>query len=929
MEFNAYISILLLFELFWIVNSAIWRDKWGNAYEEIGCTPGSSTITLQIGVVSTNHHGDDEYLHVLKRADDVLSQDHIGNLIHGVMSKKFFTCYTFNLSEILVPAEYSQYVTETAYNWFMDGKKLESFHFLIGSFVKSVAVMTSAANLPYYVITPLPTSGKEQHFEFERKAGLLKGPILNMQPFYSSTVALTISDYVRATKRNRILLLYDIAYMTDTAAIDNQLHGGNIEFTLHFALRKPMYDVRYNHVPGTHHESVQEIAYTIFMHDINTVIFFFHAKNRWSNYERLVHEIETDEKHITWICGTFMDFAEKPMTYGMALKLFTPLIMLPSTMSQKRLYKPLKQSAVDMYLLHFGAMLRMQLKTFDLEKFDTLRFYEKMKSAHLDYVTNGMVMCNRSNPTGKMTMFKLSMHVEYDTFGIRRNAYITIRDYDDLTRVRYWYANGPTPETRITPRKNICNISYTLPPTKVLVVIDEPFVYMLDDEFGRLKGNDRFSGIFVEYFELVAEHVRKNYGLKFHYELVHKPGLDYGRYENGTWNGAVGEILSGRYEIVLAAISKTYSRMEVISFTPGIVSDGLTFIYRPHHEATNFYYSFLKPLGYFAWLVVISGIALTAFTLRIFYKLNPTHEEIDAEHHFTMRYCLWYGYTTSLRLGAPMTPTTVPMRLFTFFVMFFAMVVISSYTGNMASFLTEETFLDQLDNLSQLATQTKFAYGFEVGGTDDMFFANSKDPAYSKMNAHMRKHNTTVESIEAGIDKAMNEDYVFITQSIGVNYFKALKKYCKLKMGEGRISIHEIAIPMAKDSPYVKPLSDAVREIRGSHQSRDIINYWLHGKDPCLKTENVLPKQISYANFSGGFIMLGIGVGISFLASVIKRVLIRFNLCSRIIHPKPERNPPGKAPSIRRNQVGDAIEVRLPTTTQPGLTGRLESVTKF
>jgi len=53
---------------------------------------------------------------------------------------------------------------------------------------------------------------------------------------------------------------------------------------------------------------------------------------------------------------------------------------------------------------------------------------------------------------------------------------------------------------------------------------------------------------------------------------------------------------------------------------------------------------------------------------------------------------------------------------------FFTLIIISSYTANLAAFLTVERMITPIENAADLAEQTEIAYGTLEGGSTMTFF---------------------------------------------------------------------------------------------------------------------------------------------------------------------------------------------------------------
>ena len=81
------------------------------------------------------------------------------------------------------------------------------------------------------------------------------------------------------------------------------------------------------------------------------------------------------------------------------------------------------------------------------------------------------------------------------------------------------------------------------------------------------------------------------------------------------------------------------------------------------------------------------------------------------------------------------------MKLFRFaacFWFFFALIMIASYTANLAAFLTVETLERPIESVQDLANQNEIFYGAVNGGSTAGFFAKSEEDVYQRINQFMR-----------------------------------------------------------------------------------------------------------------------------------------------------------------------------------------------
>lgn len=88
---------------------------------------------------------------------------------------------------------------------------------------------------------------------------------------------------------------------------------------------------------------------------------------------------------------------------------------------------------------------------------------------------------------------------------------------------------------------------------------------------------------------------------------------------------------------------------------------------------------------------------------------------------------------------------------------FFTLIMISSYTANLAAFLTVERMDSPIESAEDLAKQTKIKYGALGGGSTASFFRDSNFSTYQRMWSFMESARPSVftgSNIE-GVDRVV------------------------------------------------------------------------------------------------------------------------------------------------------------------------------
>lgn len=178
--------------------------------------------------------------------------------------------------------------------------------------------------------------------------------------------------------------------------------------------------------------------------------------------------------------------------------------------------------------------------------------------------------------------------------------------------------------------------------------------------------------------------------------------------------------------------------------------------------------------------------------------------------------------------------------------------MISSYTANMAAFLTNERMENSIGSVEELALQSAVKYGAVIGGSTLRFFEQSNNSLYRKMFATMEQTKPSVftESNKQGEDRVARSKkmYAFLMESSVLDYI--IERNCNLTKLGGHLDSkgYEIAMPMSNnnindshylilkkllfylllkiDSIYRKPLNAAILQLQEHGVLSKLKNKW-------------------------------------------------------------------------------------------------------
>uniref|UniRef100_A0AAV2MAE4 Glutamate receptor n=1 Tax=Knipowitschia caucasica TaxID=637954 RepID=A0AAV2MAE4_KNICA len=481
------------------------------------------------------------------------------------------------------------------------------------------------------------------------------------------------------------------------------------------------------------------------------------------------------------------------------------------------------------------------------------RFMSFIKESHWDGLT-GRLSFNKT--TGLRTDFDLDI--------------VNLKE-DGLEKVGKWSASGGLNITEVPKRKGM-NITDSLANRSLVIttILEEPYV-MLKKSDKALVGNDRFEGFCIDLLKELAT------VLGFTYEIRLVPDGKYGIPDDkGQWNGMIRELIEHRADLAVAPLTITYMREKVIDFSKPFLNMGISILYRKPNSTNSGFFSFLNPMTPDIWVYILLayfGVSCVLFVIARFspyewYDAHPCNPGSDVvENNFTLLNSFWFGVGSLMQQGSELMPKALSTRIIGGIWWFFTLIIISSYTANLAAFLTVERMDSSLDSADDIAKQTKIEYGVVKDGATMSFFKKSKVSTFEKMWAFMSSKQSTslVKSIEDGVQRVLKSDYALIMESTTIDYIT--RRNCNLTQVGGLFDSKGYGIGTPLGSPYRDKISIAILNILEDGRLHVLKERWWSGSS-CLDEERRETGPMGIQNLGGIFIVLASGLVLSVFVAI-------------------------------------------------------------
>ncbi|XP_064208691.1 glutamate receptor ionotropic, kainate 1 isoform X4 [Anguilla rostrata] len=404
----------------------------------------------------------------------------------------------------------------------------------------------------------------------------------------------------------------------------------------------------------------------------------------------------------------------------------------------------------------------------------------------------------------------------------------------------------------------------------VTTILENPYVmYKKSDK--ELYGNDRFEGYCLDLLKELSNI------LGFAYEVKLVSDGKYGaQNDKGEWNGMVRELIDHIADLAVAPLTITYVREKVIDFSKPFMTLGISILYRKPNGTNPGVFSFLNPLSPDIWMYVLLaclGVSCVLFVIARFtpyewYNPHPCNPDSDVvENNFTLLNSFWFGVGALMQQGSELMPKALSTRIVGGIWWFFTLIIISSYTANLAAFLTVERMDSPIDSADDLAKQTKIEYGAVRDGSTMTFFKKSKISTYEKMWAFMssRKNTALVKNNREGIQRVLTTDYALLMESTSIEYIS--QRNCNLTQIGGLIDSKGYGVGTPIGSPYRDKVTIAILQLQEEGKLHMMKEKWWRGNG-CPEEDSKEASALGVENIGGIFIVLAAGLVLSVFVAI-------------------------------------------------------------
>ncbi|GLG98564.1 Glutamate [NMDA] receptor subunit 1 [Gryllus bimaculatus] len=408
---------------------------------------------------------------------------------------------------------------------------------------------------------------------------------------------------------------------------------------------------------------------------------------------------------------------------------------------------------------------------------------------------------------------------------------------------------------------------------KVLTIEEKPFVYVRrlgDDE--ELCGPEEILLFCCRGFcmDLLKELART---INVTYNLTLSPDGQFGSYiiKNSSaggkkeWTGLIRELVDDRADMIVAPLTINPERAEFIEFSKPFKYQGITILEKKPSRSSTLV-SFLQPFSNTLWILVMVSVHVVALVLYLLDRFSPfgrfklANTDGTEEDALNLSSAIWFAWGVLLNSGiGEGTPRSFSARVLGMVWAGFAMIIVASYTANLAAFLVLErpkTKLTGINDARLRNTMENLTCATVKGSAVDMYFRRQVELSNMYRTMEANNYDTAEDAIR---DVKQGKLMAFIWDSSRLEFEAA--QDCELVTAGELFGRSGYGIGLKKGSPWADIVTLAILDFHESGFMESLDNKWiLQGNVQQCEQFEKTPNTLGLKNMAGVFILVAAGI---------------------------------------------------------------------
>ncbi|GMR36470.1 hypothetical protein PMAYCL1PPCAC_06665, partial [Pristionchus mayeri] len=341
-------------------------------------------------------------------------------------------------------------------------------------------------------------------------------------------------------------------------------------------------------------------------------------------------------------------------------------------------------------------------------------------------------------------------------------------------------------------------------------------------------------------------------------------------------SGAIQLLAEEEADMAIGAITINPEREQFVDFSEPWLYHGIRIVEKATPRASPMQ-SFLQPLQSSLWislLVSVIAVGIVIYLLDInspfkaFYVVHS--EDPSSEDRVGLGEAMWFVWGVLLNSGvSEKTPRSGSARVLAVVWCGFCMIVIASYTANLAAFLVLDQPEKSLTGISDPRLRNpsaNFSFGTLLHSNVYQYFKRHVElsTVFRKMEAH------NVEKVEDAITSLLNGKMdAFIWDSIRIDW--EASRRCELRPRGSLFGRSAYGVALQKGSPWTPHITTAILNMAESGVMEGLDHKWIgEPNGQCIPDAVKAPDRLGLSSMRDLFVLLTLAVTLGAILSVIE-----------------------------------------------------------
>ncbi|XP_057525856.1 glutamate receptor 3.2-like isoform X2 [Amaranthus tricolor] len=316
-------------------------------------------------------------------------------------------------------------------------------------------------------------------------------------------------------------------------------------------------------------------------------------------------------------------------------------------------------------------------------------------------------------------------------------------------------------------------------------------------------------------------------------------------HRNPSYSELVRRITTGEFDGVVGDIAIVTNRTMIADFTQPYADSGLVVV-APVKKLASSAWAFLRPFTPLMWVVTAIFFLIVGAVIWILeHRLNDEFRGPPRQQIMTI---LWFSFSTLFFAHRENTVSTLG-RLVLVIWLFVVLIIQSSYTASLTSFLTVQQLTSSIKGIDSLITGSA-PIGFQVGSYAENYLNEELNIPKSRLKP-LASPEDYANALSTGRVAAVVDEQPYI------DLF--LSNYCQYAIAGQEFTKSGWGFAFKSDSPLALDMSTAILQLSENGSLQNITERWLKSKRSCQSKQSVNDsEQLKLDNFTGLFLISGV-----------------------------------------------------------------------